>query len=152
MQNRVQFTTVNDESYTIEKTEAHVKRLRLRFDDYLGTPRFTYYLQLAFTRSEQDQKGSHEPNIIRDAMIYYPLNDNFYLGFGHGKLPGNRQRITSYGSPQVMDRRISNNDITIDRNFELFACQTLLSNILPLNIKVAISSSEGRNIPSTNNG
>jgi phosphate-selective porin len=152
MQNRVQLTTVSDDDLTIEKTEALVRRLRLRFDGYLGSPRFTYYLQLAFTRSDQDWEGSHEPNIIRDAMIYYNFSDNFYIGFGQGKLPGNRQRITSSGSQQFMDRGINNNEFNIDRDFGLFAYYTLFGNTMPLNIKAALSSGEGRNSPSTDNG
>jgi len=152
MQNRIQLTTESDEDFTIVKTEALVRRLRLRFDGYLGSPRFSYYLQLAFSRSDQDWEGSHEPNIIRDAMIYYNFTPDFYIGFGQGKLPGNRQRITSSGAQQFLDRGISNNAFNIDRDFGLFAYYTLFSQTMPLNIKGAISSGEGRNSPSPNNG
>ncbi|HBZ67870.1 MAG TPA: porin [Bacteroidales bacterium] len=152
MQNRIQLTTESDEDISIEKTEALVKRLRLRLDGYLGGPRFTYYLQLAFTRSDQDWEGSHEPNLIRDAMIYYRFNSNFYVGFGQGKLPGNRQRITSSGQQQFLDRSISNNDFNIDRDFGVFAYYTLFNRTMPVNLKAAISSGEGRNSPSSDNG
>lgn len=152
MQNRLQLTTESDEDFTIVKTEALVRRLRLRFDGYLGTPRFTYYLQLAFSRSDQDWDGSHEPNIIRDAMIYYNFTHDFYIGFGQGKLPGNRQRIISSGAQQFLDRGLSNNAFNIDRDFGIFAYYTLFGHTMPLNIKGAISSGEGRNSPSTGDG
>ncbi len=152
MQNRIQMTTESDEDFSIDKAEALVKRLRLRFDGYLGGPNFTYYLQLAFTRSDQDWEGSHEPNLIRDAMIYYRFNSNFYIGMGQGKLPGNRQRITSSGQQQFLDRSISSNDFNIDRDFGVFAYYTLFNKTMPVNLKAAISSGEGRNSPSSDNG
>lgn len=150
MQNRAGITT--DDDFEISSVEATVRRLRLRFDGFVLNPKLTYYLQLAFSLSDQDWDGSHKPNIVRDALIHYHLNKNLYFGFGQGKLPGNRQRVISSGSQQFADRSIVNNIFTLDRDFGAFAYYTLPLKKVIFNFKGAISSGEGRNISTTDKG
>ena len=117
MQNRVAFNF--NEELSIEDIEARVSRLRLRFDGYILGDKLTYYLQLSFSRGDQDWDNTHIPNVVRDAMVYYHFNPKFYLGFGQGKLPGNRQRIISSGQQQFYDRSNVNAQFTLDRDFGL---------------------------------
>lgn len=150
MQNRAVFYF--NEQAEIQDIEARVSRLRLRFDGYILSRRITYYVQLSFTRGDQDWDNTYIPNVVRDAMVYYRFNNNFYVGFGQGKLPGNRQRIISSGQQQFHDRSVANAAFTLDRDFGLFGYYS--SNLvgLPFNIKTAISSGEGRNQLRTDNG
>ncbi len=151
MQNRIGFTF--EEGWDDSEFEATVKRCRLRFDGFIRETKLTYYLQLSFSRGDQDWDNSHVPNVIRDAMVYYKFNKNFYMGFGQGKLPGNRQRVTSSGSQQFTDRSIVNATFNIDRDFGIFAYyNNKIGNTFAWELKGAISTGDGRNILKTDNG
>ena len=150
MQNRAAFNF--DEELNIEDIEARVSRLRLRFDGYILSDKLTYYLQLAFSRSDQDWENTHIPNIVRDAMIYYHFNPRFYLGFGQGKLPGNRQGITSSGQQQFYDRSNVHSNFALDRDFGLFAYYSDKIGGLHYNLKGAVSTGNGRNQLKTDKG
>ena len=54
MQNRIGVRTNSTEDWSVNDFEARVRRLRLRFDGFMGTPDFQYYIQLAFSRADQD--------------------------------------------------------------------------------------------------
>uniref|UniRef100_UPI00345E773B porin n=1 Tax=Lentimicrobium sp. TaxID=2034841 RepID=UPI00345E773B len=136
----------------IEDIEARVSRLRLRFDGYILGPKLTYYLQLSFSRGDQDWDNTHVPNLVRDAMVYYHFNPKFYLGFGQGKLPGNRQRIVSSGQQQFYDRSNVNANFTLDRDFGLFAYYSDKLGGIHYNLKGAVSTGDGRTQLRTDNG
>jgi hypothetical protein len=150
MQNRVAMNF--NEDLNLEDIEARVSRLRLRFDGYILGPKLTYYLQLSFSRGDQDWDNTHVPNVVRDAMVYYHINQKFYLGFGQGKLPGNRQRIISSGQQQFYDRSNVNANFTLDRDFGLFAYYSNKLGGIHYNLKGAISTGDGRNQLRTDNG
>jgi phosphate-selective porin OprO/OprP len=148
MQNRLGFNA--DDDLNIGDVEATVKRLRLRFDGFVLNPKLTYYLQLSFSLGDQDWEGSQKPNIIRDAIIHYHFTKRFYMGFGQGKLPGNRQRVSSSGSQQFAERSIVNSIFNIDRDFGMFIYYTQPIGNALVNFKGAISTGEGRNAVITN--
>lgn len=150
MQSRAAFNF--DEQLNLEDIEARVSRLRLRFDGYIKSKKLTYYIQLSFSRGDQDWDNTHVPNVVRDAMVYYHFNEHFYLGFGQGKLPGNRQRIVSSGQQQFHDRSNVNSNFTLDRDFGLFGYYTQDIGSAAFNVKGAISTGEGRNQLKTDNG
>ncbi len=150
MQNRLAFTL--DDRLAIDQIEARVSRLRLRFDGYINSKKLTYYIQLSFSRGDQDWDNSGIPNLVRDAMVYYHFTPAFYVGFGQGKLPGNRQRITSSGQQQFYDRSVANANFNLDRDFGLFAYYTHNLSTSVINVKAAISTGEGRNQLKTDDG
>lgn len=150
MQNRALFNF--DDEFNIEHIEARVSRLRLRFDGYILSPKLAYYLQLSFSRGDQDWDNTHVPNVVRDAMIYYHFNPKFYVGFGQGKLPGNRERIISSGQQQFYDRSNVNANYTLDRDFGIFVYYTNKIGGLFYNLKGAVSTGDGRNQLITDNG
>lgn len=152
MQNRLGINTVSHNDFSIHNIEASVRRLRLRFDGFLGQNNFTYYLQLSFSRGDQDWDNTGFPGIVRDAMVFYNFTPDFYIGFGQGKLPGNRQRVTSSGSQQFADRSTVNALFNIDRDFGLMAYYQSQLSGLYYNLKGAISTGEGRNISRTDDG
>lgn len=144
MQNRVTYMQEEDQDATID---GQVRRLRLRFDGYVGDPRFLYVIQLSFAPGDvgEVQEGENI-NIIRDAVLFYRPSSNWSIGFGQTKLPGNRQRVNSSGALQLTDRTINNARFTIDRDFGLQVHN--LNEYLDrfsYNLKGAITMGEGRN-------
>ncbi len=152
IQNRIGMTTVSGSDLSPDQFEANVRRLRLRFDGFLGSSKLTYYMQLSFSRGDQDWDNTGFPGVVRDAMVFYNFNKKFYMGIGQGKLPGNRQRVTSSGQQQFADRSLVNAVFNIDRDFGLFAYYNNNVGNFFYNLKGAISSGEGRNIQRTDNG
>lgn len=144
MQNRATASFSDEEE---SEFSAQVRRLRLRFDGYVGDPKFSYVIQLSFAAGDVGviQEGQNI-NVIRDAIVFYRPNKNWNVGFGQTKLPGNRQRINSSGALQFTDRTINNAQFNIDRDFGL---QVYYLKNKPdafgYEIKTAISTGEGRN-------
>lgn len=144
MQNRVTYIQNED---TEPAYEALIRRLRLRFDGYVGDPKIVYAIQLSFSPGDVGAiEDGENLNIIRDAIVFYRPNEHWNIGFGQTKLPGNRQRINSSGALQLTDRSINNARFNIDRDFGL---QVYYLNEyeekFSYNLKTAISTGEGRN-------
>lgn len=144
MQNRVGIQTFAGDDLGIRQVDARVRRLRLRLDGYVLNERLQYYIQLSFSKADQELETNLIPQTIRDAVLYYTVNERLYFGFGQAKLPGNRQRVISSGNQQFSDRSIANNELTVDRDFGLFGYYTLPSRIGAIKLKTAISTGEGR--------
>src|SRR5688572_15622128 len=152
IQNRAAFQTESESDLTISRVEARVRRMRLRFDGFVYSPKLSYLIQLSFSRGDMDFESLGFPNIIRDAYIQYAVTKNFSVGFGQTKLPGNRQRINSSGDLQFADRSMVNSTFNIDRDFgvQLYYNNNLQG--LHYVLRGAISSGEGRNIVSSDRG
>lgn len=151
MQNRLRYTNVLDEQSNNE-WEARVRRLRLRMDGYIYTPKISYSVQLAFTRGDQDFDDTGVPNIVRDAVMFYNFTDDFYVSFGQNKLPGNRQRVNSSGQLQFAERSLVNAAFNIDRDFNLTMHLNKQINNMPVHAKFAVSTGEGRVAVTTDDG
>lgn len=144
MQNRVGLTSYDDEDLRVKQIDAYVRRMRLRFDGYVLNEKLTYTVQFSFSRSDIDYANVPYPQIIRDAMVYYNFNKNFYIGLGQGKLPGNRQRVISSGSLQFVDRSDVNALFTLDRDYGLFMYKKFPVGVSEFIMKAALSTGEGR--------
>lgn len=133
--------------------DGQIRRLRLRLDGYVGDPRFTYAVQLSFAPGDLGGSVQEGQNIqiIRDAVVFYSINEKWSIGFGQTKLPGNRQRVNSSGALQLTDRSINNAAFNVDRDFGL-QLNYLNQNRdeFSYNFKGAISQGEGRNITDNN--
>lgn len=144
MQNRVTFIQNEDEDPAYA---GEIRRLRLRFDGYVGDPRFLYVIQLSFAPGDVGEiQDGENINIIRDAAVFYRPNKHWSFLFGQTKLPGNRQRVNSSGALQLTDRSINNARFNIDRDFG-FQGYYLNENRdkFSYNVKTAVSTGEGRN-------
>lgn len=144
MQNRVTYLKQDGENGAYD---GQVRRLRLRFDGYVGNPKFLYAVQLSFAPGDVGEiKDGENINIIRDAVVFYRPNKNWNISFGQTKLPGNRQRVNSSGGLQLTDRTINNAKFTIDRDFG-FQIHHLneYKDTFSYNFKTALSGGEGRN-------
>ncbi|ALU26336.1 MULTISPECIES: porin [Myroides] len=144
MQNRLTFNENDGEKNTYE---GEIRRLRLRLDGFVGSPKFLYVIQLSFAPKDLGTTKENEPiNIIRDAALTYRPNENWNFIFGQTKLPGNRQRINSSGALQLTDRSINNSKFNIDRDFGIQAYYLReKKNEFGYNIKTAVSTGRGRN-------
>lgn len=153
MQNRAGFNTLEGDAFEVSEYEMRVRRLRLRFDGFVGNPKFQYYIQLAFSKADLDLETSVIAQPIRDAILYYFVNENFYVGFGQSKLPGNRQRVISSGNLQFADRSTANAVFTLDRDFGIFLYKTIpMKNESILQLKGVVSTGDGRNASAINDG
>lgn len=144
MQNRVTYIENDGESGGYD---AQIRRLRLRFDGYVGNPKFLYAVQLSFAPGDVGEiKDGENINIIRDAVFMYRPNKHWNISFGQTKLPGNRQRVNSSGGLQLTDRSINNARFTIDRDFG-FQVHNMneFKDKFSYNLKGAVSTGEGRN-------
>src|SRR5690606_8024459 len=144
MQNRLKYTSISGNDLGAESIEARIRRLRLRMDGYIYTPRLSYTIQLGFTRGDQDYDDTDVANIVRDAVIFYNFTDNFYVAFGQNKLPGNRQRVNSSGELQFAERSLVNATFNVDRDFGIKAYYSPTTGSVPVHFKGAISTGEGR--------
>ncbi|RZJ65242.1 MAG: porin [Flavobacterium sp.] len=145
IQNRVTYYDIEDEK---PQYDGQIRRLRLRFDGYVGNPKFLYAIQLSFAPGDVGEvRDGENLNIIRDAVIYYRPNASWNISFGQTKLPGNRQRVNSSGGLQLTDRSINNARFTIDRDFGIQVHQlNEFKEKFSYNFKGAVSTGEGRNI------
>jgi len=146
MQNQVSYFHEIDSKK--DRISAETRRMRLRFDGFIGKPNFLYTIQLSFAARDVGGKIKEGENmqLIRDAVVSYRPNKHWIFSFGQTKLPGNRQRINSSGVLQFSDRTINNAKFSIDRDFG-FQVYNLkgFDERFSYNFKTAISTGEGRN-------
>lgn len=144
MQNRFSFIQNDGKEAAVD---GQIRRLRLRFDGFVGSPAFLYVLQLSFAPGDVGEiEAGENLNIIRDAVVYYRASPKWNFGFGQTKLPGNRQRVNSSGALQLSDRTISNSRFNIDRDFGFFINMiNEYQDQFSWNIKSAITTGDGRN-------
>ena len=144
MQNRATYLQEEDEDGAVD---AQIRRLRLRFDGYVGDPRFLYAIQLSFAPGDVGEiRDGENINIIRDAVVFYRPKKHWNMGFGQTKLPGNRQRVNSSGALQLTDRSINNAKFTLDRDFGLQVHNlNEFKDKFSYNLKAAVTTGEGRN-------
>ncbi len=144
MQNRAEYAEDEDGEIAVG---AYVRRLRLRFDGYVGSPQFLYAIQLSFAPDDvgEIQDGGNL-NVIRDAVIFYRPSEYWTFSFGQTKLPGNRQRVNSSGALQLTDRSINNSRFNIDRDFGLQIHNlNEFKDRFSYNLKLAVTTGNGRN-------
>ncbi len=154
IQNRLGYESMSMTDFTPESFEFRIRRLRLRFKGFVFNPKWTYHVQLSFSRGDMDWESTKlsgtntSVNIIRDAIISYQVTPSFGITVGQTKLPGNRQRVVSSGDQQFVDRSIVNSTFTLDRDCGIFL--NYEKNYFRL--KGAITTGEGRNVLKSDKG
>lgn len=94
-------------------SEIVIRRARVQLQGHAFTEELTYYFQLAF--SNQDTESDLRLP-LRDATINYAPSKSFEIRVGQGKVPYGRQRVTSSGSQQLVDRSIVTAELNLDRD------------------------------------
>jgi hypothetical protein len=97
-------------------SEIVIRRARVTLQGHAVTRDLTYYIQLAF--SNQDTESDLRLP-LRDAYINYAGLRDLELRLGQGKVPFGRQRITSSGSLELVDRSIVVAELNLDRDVGL---------------------------------
>ena len=151
-QPRIAYTSADLSVFDFGSIQARIRRLRLKFNGYVFNPKFAYKVELAFENLSLDFENASVPNIILDAVFFYNLNDNWTFSFGQTKLPGNRERVISSGNMEMVDRTWINARLNIDRDMGIQAVYSNQINNVVYAIKGAITSGEGRNFITTDEG
>ena len=142
-----------DRDFSLTETEARVKRLRLRFDGYIYSPKLVYSIQLGFTGYDAETLPNGNTNIIRDAIVYYVPNARWNIGFGQTKIKANRARINSSSALQFVDRSIVNSQFNLDRDFGIFGEYNFgEGDGFNLSAKASVTLGEGRNWGNSTDG
>ena len=142
-----------DKDFTLTKTDAQVKRLRLRFDGHIYSPKLVYSIQLGFTSYDTEPLPNGNMNIVRDAIVYYVPSPKWNIGFGQTKIKANRARTNSSSALQFVDRSIVNSEFNLDRDFGFFGEYNMRQGDgFNLSAKGSVTLGEGRNWGSSSNG
>lgn len=142
-----------DKGMGVTEVNGQVRRLRLRFDGFIFSPKFIYSIQLGFTGSDAKPTPNGKSNLILDAIAYYNPNSSWNLGIGQAKIKANRAMLNSSGSLQFVDRSIVNSEFGGDRDFGLFG-EYYYGGIdkFALAALASVTLGEGRNWGASNNG
>ena len=144
MQNMVGLSFGKD--FSLTEAEAQIKRLRLRFDGYIFSPKFIYSIQLGFSSYDTEMIPNGNMNLIRDAIVYYMPNSSWNIGFGQTKVKTNRARINSSSALQFVDRSIVNSEFGGDRDMGFFGEYYYGDyDSFALAAKASVTLGEGRN-------
>lgn len=142
-----------DKDFTLTKTDAQVKRLRLRFDGHIYSPKLVYSIQLGFTSYDTEPLPNGNMNIVRDAIVYYVPSPKWNIGFGQTKIKANRARTNSSSALQFIDRSIVNSEFNLDRGFGFFGEYNMRQGEgFNLSAKGSVTLGEGRNWGSSPTG
>lgn len=142
-----------DRDFSLTQTEARVKRLRLRFDGYIYSPKLVYSIQLGFTPYDTKEVPNSNTNLVRDAIVYYVPNAHWNIGFGQTKIKANRARVNSSSALQFVDRSIVNREFNLDRDFGFFGeYNGRIGKRFRLSAKGSITLGEGRNWSTSSDG
>ena len=142
-----------DRDFSLTQTEARVKRLRLRFDGYIYSPKLVYSIQLGFTPYDTKELPNSNTNLVRDAIVYYVPNAHWNIGFGQTKIKANRARVNSSSALQFVDRSIVNREFNLDRDFGFFGeYNGRIGKRFRLSAKGSITLGEGRNWSTSSDG
>ena len=151
VQGRFTNETEDDEDLSAKVADFNVRRMRMRFDGTVIDPRLLYRVQLSFTRGDMDYDRTQYPNILRDAVVGWRIDDRTVIWYGQTKLPGNRQRVISSGSQQFVDRSLLNATFNIDRDLGTQLHHRFFDE-RPMWLKLAVSNGEGRGTDNEDNG
>ena len=145
MQNRLEVSNASGDGLAPTQAQFLVRRFRLKSSGFLVDPRLTYKMELAFSKRDLGAQLGEWGNNLYDAYIDYKVTNNLGIRFGQFKLPGNRQRVISSGSLQLVDRSPVNGDYNLDRDIGLMLAYSKNIGPTQFRYKVALSNGEGRN-------
>lgn len=140
MQDRLDVMKVFDKDIK-PQTTAQIKRLRLSMKGFAFTPKLEYTVQLGFS------PGDIKSGIVFDGFLKYSPVKQFAIQFGQGKLPGEREEMTSDNNLEFVDRSTTNSLFKMERDFG-FQFLGKVGNKVIFKPSASISTGEGRNFVS----
>ncbi len=142
MQGRIDVNKVFDKDVK-PTTVLQAKRIRLKFRGYFLNQKLDYYIQLSL--SPADVKAG---NVFLDGNVRYKPVKQFAVQFGQGKLPGDREELSSDERQFFIDRSSTSALFKLERDFGFqffgnFGKKFIFKPIL------SIASGEGKNYTNT---
>lgn len=140
-----------DRSFGLDEIEARVKKLLVKFDGHVYSPKLTYSVQLGFTGHAANARSNSD--IISDAFLAYRPAPAWSFALGQAKIQANRAKITSSGLLQFVDRSIVSREFSADRDFGIFIRYDLPRDRgFTFSAKSSVTLGEGRNWGRSDNG
>lgn len=124
-------------------TVLQMRRVRLKFKGFFLHDKLDYNIQLSLSPS--DVKVA---NVLLDGAVRYKPIHQFAVQFGQGKLPGEREEITSAERQFFVERSTSNSLFKLDRDFG-FQFYGNFGKKFIFKPRISIASGEGRNYTTT---
>lgn len=154
----VEYDAANTDS-TINSTSTNfmIRRARLKFGGYAFSPKIVYKIELGLSGrdispSKEDGLGGNAARIILDAVIKWNFAKSYEIWIGQTKLPGNRERLISSGSLQLVDRSLVNSKFNIDRDMGIQLRGKWVFGNFVIKPAIAVTQGEGRDITAGNFG
>jgi phosphate-selective porin OprO/OprP len=142
-----------------EKWESNflIRRARLKFEGFILTPNLVYKVQLGFSANDQGpttdfKETGGTAKVLRDAVVKWRFQKNLTLWVGQTKLPGNRSRIISSQSGQLVDRSPLNATFNLDRDVGIQLHGEFIAGPVIIRPVFSLEKGEGRNILTKNIG
>jgi phosphate-selective porin OprO/OprP len=103
-----------------------VRRARLQLQGHVYGEHNRYYIQFGFSPRDMTGglvagEGSIRRNPLRDARLEFDYLRDFTVWVGQMKVPFSRQRVTSSGDQQMVDRSLANEVFNLDRDLGIQA-------------------------------
>lgn len=157
----VEYDMGNTDTLVMNRFDANfmIRRARLKFEGYAFSPDIEYKIELGLSNKDistdkEDGLGSDASRIILDAVLKWKFGKkrNYSLWVGQTKLPGNRERVISSGSLQLVDRSLVNSKFNIDRDMGIQLRAKWTLGTIVIAPALAFSQGEGRDITAGNLG
>lgn len=115
--------------------ELYFRRVRLKSDGHLFTPRFGYKLEIDIIGAQ-----------VLDAYLKWNFYENFEIWGGQTKLRGNRERVISSQNLQFVDRSLLNRQFTLDRDLGVWLFHNFNAGQGIFRQVISVSKGEGLSI------
>ena len=146
-----------DDVNNLSSSQFLIRRSRIKLDGFAFPKNLKYKVELGLSNRDmstnrEDGNGRGASRLILDAVIQWQFSKHWSLWAGQTKLPGNRERVSSSGDLQFVNRSLLNSRYTLDRDAGLQLRGKYLIGKMILAPAFAVSQGEGRNITSSNFG
>ncbi len=123
-----------------------IRRARLTFKGKLGIEDVSYKVQLAFSPEDVGYKnGVVTTSPALDWHIDFKQLESANLRVGQYKAPFTREQLTSSGALNLVDRSLTHNEFTLDRDIGVMVYSKAPAGLDKLRYNAAIMSGEGKN-------
>jgi phosphate-selective porin OprO/OprP len=140
---QIQYAIDNPETDDNEQT-LMVRRMRLLFAGRAFHEHVRYYLQFGFSNRDMLPEGDSRRTPIRDVRIDLDHWRDLNFRIGETKVPFSRERLTSSGDLQMVDRSLANEEFNLDRDIGIQALSRDLGGLGLFGYAAGVFLGEGR--------
>jgi len=121
-----------------------VRRMRLVLSGKAASEHVQYYLQLGFSNRDMLAEGDSRRTPLRDVRIDLDHWRDLNVRIGETKVPFSRERLTSSGNLQMVDRSALNEEFNLDRDIGVQLRSTDLGGLGLFGYAAGVFLGEGR--------